>query len=102
MLAAFPDAYKAIVLKGGGPKMTVEKAAEAVFGAAGPGLTLYTGAIKAYPELLPAYRYHFLTNSKPATHLAALMHLTRKELRDGMPEVLAKVLKHVEANVRRD
>lgn len=82
--------------------MTVEKAAEAVFGTAGRGLTLYTGVFKAFPELLPAYRYHFLTNSKPATHLAALTHLKRKELREGMPEVLAAVLKHIETNVRRD
>ena len=78
--------------------MAIEKAAEAVFGAAGPGLTLYTGAFKAYPELLPAYRYHFLTNGKPATHLAALTHLKRKELREGMPKALETLLKHVEAN----
>lgn len=102
MLAAFPDAYKAIVPKDGGPRMTVERAAEAVFGTAGPGLTFYTGAFKAYPELLPAYRYHFLTNSKPATHLAALTHLKREELREGVPEVLAEVLTHVETKVRRD
>lgn len=102
MLAAFPDAYKAIVPKGRGPKMTVEKAAEAVFGTPGPGLSLYTGPFKAYAQLLPAYRYHFLTNSKPATHLAALTSLKRKQLREGMPDVLAAVLRHVEANVRRD
>jgi putative ATP-dependent endonuclease of OLD family len=102
MLAAFPEAYKAIVPKGGGPKMTAEKAVEVVFGTAGPGLTVYTGAFKSYPELLPAYRYHFLTNSKPATHLAALTQLKQKELRNGMPDVLAAVLKHVEAHVRRD
>jgi putative ATP-dependent endonuclease of the OLD family len=102
MLAAFPEAYKATVPKGGGPKMTAEKAAEVVFGTAGPGLTVYNGAIKFYPELLPAYRYHFLTNRKPATHLAALTQLKRKELRNGMPDVLAGVLKHVEAHVRRD
>jgi putative ATP-dependent endonuclease of OLD family len=102
LLAAFPNAYKAIVPKGGGPRMTVQKATEAVFGSAGPGITLYTEAFKAYPEVLPAYRYHFLTNSKPATHLAALTHLNRKELRKGMPDVLADVLNHVEANIRRD
>jgi putative ATP-dependent endonuclease of the OLD family len=95
MLAAFPEAYEAIVPKGGGPKMTVEKSAEAVFGTTGPGLNLYTGKLKSYPDLLPSYRYHFLTNSKPATHLAALTHLETKELRSGMPETLAEVLKHI-------
>ena len=102
LLAAFPEAYTAIVPKGGGPRMTTEKAAEAVLGTAGPGLTLYATTFKKHSELLPAYRYHFLTHSKPATHLSALAHLDRKKLRDGMPEALAEVLKHVEANVRRD
>lgn len=102
MLKAFPHAYKAIVPKGGGPKMAVDKAAEAVLGTTGPGLTLYTGAFKDYPDLLPAYRYHFLTHSKPATHLAALAHIKTKELRDGMPPLLAEILAHVAKTLRRD
>ena len=102
MLRAFPDAYTAIVPKSGGPKMTVDKAAEVVLGTAGPGLALYTGAFKDYPDLLPAYRYHFLTHSKPATHLAALSHIKHKALREDMPPILAEVLKHVGKNLRRD
>lgn len=102
MLEAFPEAYEAIVPKGGGPKLTSDKAAEVVLGTAGPGLKLYTGAFKDYPSLLPAYRYHFLTNSKPAAHLAALSHLKKKNLADGMPDVLAEVLRHVYKSLRRD
>jgi putative ATP-dependent endonuclease of OLD family len=102
MLKAFPDAYGAIVPKGGGPKMTVDKAAEVVLGTAGPGLALYTGAFKEYPDLLPAYRYHFLTRSKPATHLTALTHIKAKALRDDMPSGLAEVLAHVAKSLRRD
>lgn len=102
MLEAFPDAYKAIILKGGGPKMTVDKAAEAVLGTAGPGTTIYTGPFKDYPALLPAYRYHFLTNSKPATHLAALTHIKKKDLAENMPPVLAEVLRHISKSLRRD
>lgn len=102
MLKAFPDAYTAIIPKGGGPRMAVDKAAEAVLGTAGPGLTLYTGAFKDYPDLLPAYRYHFLTHSKPTTHLAALTHIKPKALRENMPPILAEVLKHVAKNLRRD
>lgn len=102
MLNAFPDAYAATIPKGGGPKMAVDKAAEAVLGTAGPGLALYAGAFKAYPDLLPAYRYHFLTHSKPATHLAALAHIKTKALRDGMPPILAELLKHIAGNLRRD
>jgi len=65
--------------------MAADKAAEVVLGTAGPGNTLYTGPFKDYPALLPAYRYHFLTNSKPATHLAALTHIKKKDLVENMP-----------------
>nr|WP_277623937.1 TOPRIM nucleotidyl transferase/hydrolase domain-containing protein [Undibacterium sp. TS12] len=102
MLRAFPSAYAAIIPKGGGPRMAVDKAAEVVLGTAGPGLTLYTDTLKDYPTLLPAYRYHFLTNSKPATHLAALAHINKKDLKEGMPALLAEVLKHIAKTLRRD
>jgi len=102
MLEAFPDAYEAITPKGGGPKMAPDKAAEVVLGTTGPGLTLYTGPFKDYPDLLPAYRYHFLTHSKPATHLAALTHIKPKALREGMPAVLAELLQHISKSLRRD
>jgi len=102
MLAAFPKAYEKIVPKGGGPRMTADKAAEVVLGTAGPGLTMYTGPFKDYPRLLPAYRYHFLTHSKPATHLAALAHVKPKDLEEKMPAVLAEVLQHITTSLRRD
>lgn len=102
MLEAFTDAYQAIIPKGGGPKMAADKAAEVVLGTAGPGLTLYTGPFRGYRELLPAYRYHFLTNSKPAMHLAALAHITKKDLKESMPAVLAEVLDHIAKSLRRD
>ncbi|MFT8306901.1 ATP-dependent nuclease [Acetobacter malorum] len=102
MLEAFPDAYQAIIPKGGGPKMSVDKAADIVLGTAGPGLKLYIDPFENYPALLPAYRYHFLTNSKPATHLAALTHIGKKDLAEKMPAVLAEVLKHIVQSLRRD
>ena len=102
MLEAFPDAYEAVISKGGGPKMEVDKAAEVVLGTAGPGLALYTGPYKDYPDLLPAYRYHFMTNSKPATHLAALTHIKTRALREDMPPLLAELLKHIAKCLRRD
>ena len=82
MLTAFPAAYAATIPTGGGSKMTAAKAAEAVLGTSGPGLTLYTGPYKDYPPVLPVYRYHFLTHSKPATHLAALTHIKSRDLQD--------------------
>jgi putative ATP-dependent endonuclease of OLD family len=102
MLGAFPYAYEAIIPKGGGPRMVIDKAAEAALGTAGPGLKPYVGTFKDYPALLPAYRYHFLTNSKPATHLAALTHIKKADLKKGMPAVLAEVLNHTAKSLRRD
>ena len=102
MLAAFPAAYKAIIPSGGGPKMAADKAAEVVLGTAGLGSAAYTGKFASYPPLMADYRYHFLTNSKPATHLAALTHIKRAPLAAGMPPVLSEVLKHVAKSLRRD
>ncbi len=102
MLAAFPEAYEAVVPNGGGPRMEADKAAEAVLGTKGPGLTLYTGPYEDHPPLFPAYRYHFLTQSKPATHLAALTHLKKSTLKADMPKVLAELLAHIAKNLRRD
>jgi putative ATP-dependent endonuclease of OLD family len=101
MLAAFPTAYSATIPNGGGPKMAADKAADAVLGASGPGLTLYTGPYKDYPQLFPTYRYHFLAQSKPATHLAALTYIKNSELKLGMPSTLADVLAHIAKNLRR-
>ncbi|WP_241122807.1 ATP-dependent nuclease [Achromobacter xylosoxidans] len=102
MLKAFPDSYQAIIPQGGGPRMAVDKAAEVVLGTAGSGLKPYAGPFKDYPKLLPAYRYHFLTNSKPATHLAALTYIKKKDLKEGMPGVLAEILNHIAKFLRRD
>jgi putative ATP-dependent endonuclease of OLD family len=52
--------------------------------------------------MLAAYRYHFLTRSKPATHLAALAHIASNDLKAKMPPILAEVLTHVAKSVRRD
>lgn len=102
MLSAFPEAYAATIPEGGGPRMTAAKAAEAVLGMSGPGLTLYTGPYERYPAVFPAYRYHFLTRSKPATHLAALTHIRSRDLKTGMPPVLAEILAHIMKSLRPD
>ena len=102
MLESFPEAYKATIPQGGGPKTGTEKAAEIVLGTAGPGLTLYNGPYKHYVDLLPTYRYHFLTNSKPVKHLAALAHISQKDLALKMPPVLKELLQHISKSLRRD
>lgn len=102
MLRAFPAAYAATIPAGGGPRSTLEKAAEAVLGTAGPGLKQYIGPYDKGADLLPAYRYHFLTRSKPATHLAALAHIAQNDLKAKMPAILAEVLTDVAKSLRRD
>jgi putative ATP-dependent endonuclease of OLD family len=51
---------------------------------------------------MPAYRYHFLTRSKPATHLAALAQLDDDALSEGMPEVYERLVAHVDEKLNRD
>ena len=80
--------------------MTIEKAAEAVLGEG--GLECYDGPRKPLRDLLPGYRYHFLTHSKPATHLRALVNIDDATLKAKMPTTLRAVLKHVKKNLRRD
>jgi putative ATP-dependent endonuclease of OLD family len=102
MLSAFPDAYEKVIPEGGGPKMTADEAAKVVLGTAGQGAAAYTGSYASYPPLMPDYRYHFITHSKPATHLAALTHVKPSALVADMPPVLAEVLKHIAKKLRRD
>ncbi|QHC98415.1 ATP-dependent endonuclease [Pseudomonas sp. R84] len=102
MLEAFPAAYSAIIPAGGGPRMAPDKAAEVVLGTAGSGVKSYISPFENYLPLFPSYRYHFLTNSKPATHLAALTKLEKSQLVEKMPAVLSSVLKHISASLRRD
>ncbi len=102
MLQAFPTAYEAIIPPGGGPELTVEKATEVVLGVAGSGIASYGGDYKVYPHMFPAYRYHFLTNSKPATHLAALTHIKKAEAQCEMPPVLKDLLKHIAKSLKKD
>lgn len=95
MLAAFPGAYAATI-EGTGPRMTSENAAEVVLGTAGRGIASYY--MKQAHTFLPhmtGYRYHFLTHSKPATHLRALTHIDPSALAAGMPASLHRVVQHI-------
>ncbi len=102
MLRAFPAAYEAIIPTKGGPRTSGKEAAKAVLGVKGPGLALYAGELSDCIDLFPAYRYHFMTHSKPATHLAALTHLSREAIQAEIPEPLRSVLNHLAAKMRRD
>jgi putative ATP-dependent endonuclease of OLD family len=86
MLAAYPDAYAKVITEGSGPKMEKDAAAKVVLGEGGLGLVVYTDSYAPFAEHMPAYRYHFLTRSKPATHLQAFAHLDDAAIKKGMPE----------------
>jgi putative ATP-dependent endonuclease of the OLD family len=102
MLAAYPEAYEAIIPKGGGPKMKPEDAAKVVLGEGGAGLDAYKDQYSGFDQHMPAYRYHFLTHSKPATHLRAFAHLDEEALETRMPKTYRTLLKYVINNLKRD
>lgn len=103
MLSAFPAAYETIIPKGGGPSLTPDEAVAVVLGKGGKGIADYTAAeFAGYKDRMPAYRYHFLTRSKPATHLQALAQLDDKELKTSMPEIYRRLLEHIDKNLSRD
>ena len=94
MLRAFPAAYEAIIPAGGGPRKSGDAAAS-VLGAGGAGEAAYTGPYAGLPALFPAYRYHFLTRSKPATHIEALSRLNRADMVRAMPTGIKVLLRHL-------
>ncbi|PIT03892.1 chromosome segregation protein SMC [Bradyrhizobium nitroreducens] len=103
MLSAFPAAYEEIIPKGGGPSLTPDEAVDVVLGKSGKGIADYTAAeFAGYKDRMPAYRYHFLTRSKPATHLQALAQLDDAELKKSMPDVYRRLLAHIDKNLSRD
>ncbi|MET4330154.1 putative ATP-dependent endonuclease of OLD family [Bradyrhizobium sp. i1.15.2] len=101
MLKAFPKAYEAIIPKGGGPSGKKETATTAVLGEGGK-MDAYKDRYPGYEELMSAYRYHFSTHSKPATHLRAFTHLNDAALKKDVPEAYRDLLKNVADNLKRD
>jgi putative ATP-dependent endonuclease of OLD family len=100
MLKAFPAAYAATIPPGGGPELTVEESAKAVLSQG--GLAAYDGDLEDHKALFPAYRYHFLTHSKPATHLRALLNLDDEAIKKSMPACLRPLIQRVKTHLRRD
>jgi putative ATP-dependent endonuclease of OLD family len=95
MLDAFPQQYKSTIT-GTGPRMSPPDAAQVVLGSGGPGLTTYVGDLVRFVSLMPEYRYHFLTHSKPATHISALANISPQEIQSQIPAHLRRVLEHIQ------
>ena len=73
-----------------------------VLGTGGKGLDDYKDDLVKYKDHMPAYRYHFMTRSKPATHLQALGQLDDKALSAGMPQAYRDLINHINANLDRN
>jgi putative ATP-dependent endonuclease of OLD family len=99
MLAAFSVEYDAVVSPRGGPRGNSDDAASAVLGPAGPGTAIYSGPLATYLPLMAAYRYHFMTRSKPATHLSALLKTDEVQLKTKTPDVLVSILQAVSSAI---
>ena len=94
MARAFPAAYRVNRLGGHGP------AQDAAAITARKQTVLKTNGNPAlYPNTFDLdfvwYAYHFMQSSKPASHLAALSRLSDDQLRDGCPESLETLIKHI-------
>lgn len=99
MLSSFPDCYKKI---GSSPKSSIDAAQKAVLGDKS-NLDNYPTELK---ELLPWYRYLFLTKSKPSTHLQALCNIESSGeeniLKEKMPAVLKRLLEYTTKKINAD
>jgi len=82
--------------------MSPEDDAKVVLGEDGADLSVYRELFPKLEKHMPAYRYHFLTHSKPATHLRAFAHLNEEQLETRMPETYRALLKYVSDNLKRD
>jgi putative ATP-dependent endonuclease of the OLD family len=79
-----------------------ETAIDSVLGEGGEGIVPYNELHPGYDDLMPAYRYHFITRSKPATHLRAFTQLDDTVLKKEMPKTYRALLKHVMDNLKRE
>ena len=102
MLQAFPEAYEALQPAHGGPRPAAGEAADAVFGANAPGLSLYQDQREPIAAALPRYRYHFQIRSKPATHLAAMATVPNERIASRLPEPLSALLQYVSTSIGLD
>lgn len=94
MLTRFPQAYTKLDKGESGPRDT--DAYPAVIGDGGDARFWKE---RGRPDRLRWYRYLFLTRSKPSTHLRALSRLTDEQLRDGAPEVVTALIRHIRKQV---
>jgi putative ATP-dependent endonuclease of OLD family len=93
MLSNFTHAYQSSQTSK--PRTSEENAIKAVLSDEAD-----TFAYSKVLELLPWYKYLFLTHSKPSTHLQALCQISEEELNSEAPSVLKNLLKYAHTKLR--
>lgn len=95
MLKRYPAAYKELEKGETGPRKF--DALATVVGEGGSDEEFWK--VRHRAEGLRWYRYLFVTHSKPSSHLRALSRLTDEQLRDGAPQVVTALIKHIRKQV---
>jgi predicted ATP-dependent endonuclease of OLD family len=100
MLTCFTDVYKATASDNRGPKIPEKESPRyqeyitSVLKAVISDEVEFSTYAEEFQELLPWYRYLFLTNSKPSTHLQALSLIPEEELAKNAPIELKNILNY--------
>lgn len=96
MLASFTKDYKASLEKGrAGPKQANFATAIETVVKKGGKPEIYEESIHYTPEFFAWYRYLFLGNSKPDSHLLVLSKIEKNELAQKAPKELIVLVRHV-------
>ncbi|GEN66263.1 ATP-dependent nuclease [Chryseobacterium rhizosphaerae] len=104
MLTHYPEFYKAVIPKGGGPQIPdktkkpkefekkMNKAVQATLKSEDATGETYSDEEK---ELMIWYNYHFLGRGKPATHIQVLSSMSDEEIRENLPPVFTKIFERI-------
>lgn len=112
MLRQFPEAYKATIPLGYGPRVPehsspelstyLNNAAEAILSKDDPAYGVYWNQLKGMMELFPWYRFLFLSKGKPSTHLLALSRVSEDDMREHAPPMMKRMLNHIHQQLHKN
>ena len=100
MLTHYPEFYKKVIPKNGGPQIPdetkeIKKFNEKVTASIQATLKSEKATAETYSEdekkLMIWYNYHFLGRGKPTTHIQVLSSMTDEEIKDNLPKVFIEV-----------
>ncbi|MCT1533109.1 AAA family ATPase [Sphingobacterium daejeonense] len=104
MLTHYPDFYKSVIPKSGGPQIPNKEEKKADFikklnTAVQATLKSENATAETYSEeekeLMIWYNYHFLGRGKPTTHIQTLASITDKKIKDSIPLVFLEIFERI-------